>query len=207
MFESLSAKKLIWLPEPGVGYFPVDAFPYDESYFKRYEDYAVNAVGKAITQARIDLVARHFQGEVVDVGIGCGQFVKLRGGDTKGFDVNPEGQRWLDERGLWCDIYDGAGCDALTFWDSLEHIEDIDVAVAQARKFVFVSIPIFAGCDHIMASKHFKRDEHFWYFTEEGLVRWFASQGFELLESNRMEEGFGREGIGTYAFRRIEHEA
>lgn len=201
MFNAVPADSLIWFPEKRMGYFPVKAFTYDSAYFDKYMGYAETEVGRQITKARIDLVARHHVGPVVDVGIGCGQFVGLRP-DTRGFDVNLEAERWLKDRGLWSDIYVGQGLGALTFWDSLEHIEDIESAVSCAKRFVFVSIPIFSGPDHVLRSKHFRKDEHYWYFTDSGLIWWFGERGFDLLESNKMEQEFGREDIGSYAFKR-----
>lgn len=201
MFSAVARNSLIWLPEKKLGYFPVKATTYDAQYFKKYEGYADTVMGRQITQARIELVERHFLGVAVDVGIGCGQFVEMRE-HTLGFDVNPVGEKWLKDRGKWCDIYNGHYCPALTFWDSLEHIKDASWAVAHAKEFAFVSIPIFDNAEHVLRSKHFKKDEHYWYFTHEGIIDWFSDQGFELLESNRAEQDLGREDIGSYAFRR-----
>ena len=201
MFNPIIDKSLVWLPEKGMGYFPVEVCTYDQEYFKKYAGYADTEVGKQITKERIKFVGCHYSGEIVDVGVGCGQFIEMRG-KAKGYDVNPTCKQWLKERRLWRDIYDGCGCIALTFWDSLEHIKNIAQAIAQARKFIFVSMPIFENCDHVLRSKHYRKDEHYWYFTERGLVRWFDEQGFELIERSTMEQDFGRENIMTYAFRR-----
>lgn len=194
---------LVWLPELGMGRYPVPKTrPYNEEYFSRYQELADTDLGRELTAARIRLVARHYSGPVLDVGIGAGQFVTTRP-ETKGFDVNPAGIEWLKERGAWANLYRDR-YPALTFWDSLEHIDRPDVAVARAEKWVFVSVPIFTGAEHVIHSRHFRRDEHIWYWTHDGLVNWFAEQGFELMESNGIETQLGREGIGSYAFARVE---
>lgn len=194
---------LVWLPELGMGRYPVPKTrPYDEEYFSRYQELADTDLGRELTAARIRLVARHYTGPVLDVGIGAGQFVTARP-ETKGFDVNPAGVEYLKERGAWANLYRDR-YPALTFWDSLEHIDRPDVAVARAEKWVFVSVPIFSGAEHVIRSRHFRRDEHIWYWTHDGLVKWFAEQGFELMESNGIETQLGREGIGSYAFARGE---
>ncbi len=96
---------LVWLPALGMGYFPVPQNrPYDEHYFSRYQQMADTPMGHALTQARIQLVARHYDGPLVDVGIGAGQFVEARP-NTRGYDVNPAGVDWLKQRGLWADLY------------------------------------------------------------------------------------------------------
>lgn len=194
-------EKFVWMPELGMGYYPVEGAPYDEAYFQRYQKMADTDMGHALTKSRIDLVARHYSGTVVDVGIGSGQFVENRP-DTKGFDVNPFGIAWLVRQNKFADIY-ARRYDALTFWDSLEHIRNPEKAISNARKWVFVSIPVFQDFDHIFCSRHFRPDEHYWYFTPAGIISWFLSQGFVLEESNNEETRLGRDSIGSYAFRRI----
>lgn len=196
---------LVWLPELGMGRYPVPAErPYDEGYFANYRQLADTDLGRELTAARVRLVSRHYDGPLLDVGIGAGQFVEARP-NTRGFDVNPAGVAWLSQRGLWADLYDG-NHPALSFWDSLEHIDQPDIAVGLADKWVFVSVPIFSGAEHVIGSRHFRRNEHIWYWTHDGLVGWFAEQGFRLVEHNTVESELGREGIGSYAFQRKRNE-
>lgn len=202
-FNETARSGLIWLPELGMGHYPVARHnrPYDGDYFSRYQLLADTPTGHALTSARIELVARHYSGPLLDVGIGSGQFVGARP-NTQGFDVNPAGIRWLMERGKWSYLYD-CRHDALSFWDSLEHIDRPDIAVEQSARWVFVSVPVFDSGEQVLHSRHFRKTEHIWYWTHEGLVRWFAEQGFELAEHNQRESALGREGIGSYAFRRV----
>lgn len=195
------SRSLHWLPERGMGYYPVQHQPYNQDYFDKYVGYAQTQTGRALTQARIDLVARHYDGPLVDVGIGCGQFVERRP-FTQGYDVNPAGVEWLQQRGLFCHFY-FSDCYAASFWDSLEHIPAPHLALDQVRQWAFVSIPIFDDAQHVLRSKHFRRDEHFWYFTEAGFLDWMADHGFECVESSRMECDLGREDIMSFALRRV----
>lgn len=199
MFEKLLSNNLIWFPATGFGYYPVDAFIYDEDYYQTYAGYCNTEMGRLLNKARVEFVNRHYTGELVDVGIGAGQFIEARG-KARGYDVNPAGKTWLKNHGLWCDIYAGKGYVALTFWDSLEHIKDIEKVVQLAHQYVFLSMPIYKECYHVLKSKHFKPAEHFWYFTHAGIIKWMDSQGFDMIEHNTIEQGFGREDIGSYAF-------
>lgn len=203
-FTNEIKRGLVWLPELGMGRYPVKRTgrPYDAEYFARYQQLADTPLGRDLTAARIRLVARHYTGPLVDVGIGAGQFVEARP-NTRGYDVNPAGVEWLLQRGVWAGLYDDR-YPALTFWDSLEHIDRPDVAVGRAEKWVFVSVPIFSGAEHVVRSRHFRRDEHIWYWTHDGLVAWFEKQGFMLVEHNSIETQLGREGIGSFAFARVE---
>lgn len=198
---------LVFLPEIGIGRYPVPLNrPYDDKYFEKYQALADTETGHALTQSRIELVARHYQGTVLDVGIGAGQFVSSRA-NTFGYDVNPAGVKWLNERALFGDLYEPAyNWNALTMWDVLEHIDEPELAVAKAADFVFVSIPIFADAGDIIKSHHYRKAEHIWYFTDSGLKAWFSEQGFVCVEQNTKECELGRQGIGTYAFKRVAKE-
>ncbi len=195
---------LLWNEELGYGCYPVKDTPYDLGYFEKYVGYSRTAMGVALTDARVELVRRYVGDEpVVDIGIGCGDFIEKRGlRITSGYDVNPEAIRWLLERGVWVDPYfkDQAN---ITCFDSLEHMKRPEHLVGRVERFLFLSIPIFEGPDHVLRSKHFRKDEHVYYFTRDGLVRWMSGHGFALQEENRMEVELGREDIGTFVFRRI----
>jgi hypothetical protein len=191
---------LIWLPKKGMGYYPVKDVdePYDEKYFANYQKLADTPIGIALNKARVDLVRKHFDGTVLDVGIGAGTFIESHG-NAIGTDVNSVGIQWLKNiDSLW----DGCDVEGATFWDSLEHLPNPDDILSKITDYVFVSIPIFDNCYHLLKSKHFKTSEHRWYFTEEGFINWMYDKGFELVEMNRMEEEIGREDIGTYVFKR-----
>lgn len=204
VFELESAQRLIWLPEVGMGRLALhDATTYDAAYWANYRKLADTSMGCALTEARVQMVHRHYSGSVLDVGIGSGQFLMARKEPTFGFDVNPHAVAWLKEYGLYADLY-GQSFRALTFWDALEHIPDPGAAVAQAGEWVFVSLPIFDGPEHCLQSRHYKPGEHLWYFEDRGIRWWFERQGFECIESNTIETDLGRDGIGSYAFRRVE---
>lgn len=193
---------LTWDEERGYGHYPVkqEDRPYDAAYFEKYRKMANTPIGHSLTKARVDLVRKYYPGfNLVDVGIGSGQFVTASG--MLGYDVNPAGVEWLNQRNRFADMYIGQ-YDAMTFWDSLEHIDDMSAAVQHIERFAFVSIPVFSGYEDVLASKHFRPDEHIHYFTVAGLIRWFDEQGFNCREYNQIESDIGREGIGTFVFER-----
>lgn len=194
---------MTWWDGKGFGFYPVSPQGvYGKEYFDRYVLQSKSSIGASLTRARIDLVEKYAGSDpIVDIGIGSGQFIQARGLNTFGYDVNPIAIRWLLDKGLWFDPYFINPQHAST-WDSLEHMRVPSEFVGRIREILFISIPIFIDADHAMRSKHFRPDEHYWYFTRDGLVTWMGHQGFRLLEENKMETKIGREDIGSFVFKR-----
>jgi hypothetical protein len=156
-----------------------------------------------LTHLRFDLVLKHcpdIVGGLVDIGIGGGAFCDLA--HAEGWDVDPRALNWLrEDDNLW----DQDEIEVMTFWDSFEHIQcqgDLLEKVIVGG-FVFISTPIYGDQAHALSSKHFKPNEHLWYYTNRGLKITMAESGFKFVDQNRMEESVGREDIGTYVFERV----
>lgn len=207
----LAAERLIWLPERGLGFYPVTASAldvYDRGYFENYKRLAETPIGHALMQFRVDFVAKHYDGPLVDVGIGSGAFIDARedclcgARATFGYDINPNGVAWLRNRGLYLNP-NLAKVPAVTMWDVLEHIEDFRPLLANVVEWCFVSIPIFGGgVEHVLRSKHYKKEEHCWYFTQDGFLAVMSEQGFDCVDISQEETNIGREDILTFALRR-----
>lgn len=198
-FETLSTEQLRWLPTIGIGYFEVKESPYDKSYFDKYASYEGSEVCDKLNKARVALVKKYYPDYVLDIGIGCGSFISAHG-KAYGYDINPAGVEWLKDRWLYLEPKQVA---AVTFWDSFEHIRNPADILNEVTEWVFMSIPIFDGVNHILRSKHYRKDEHYWYFTTNGLISYMKELGFIMIESNRMESEIGREDIGSFVFKRM----
>lgn len=191
--------QLTWLPELGIGYYPVKASPYDDAYWDNYVKLDRTKEADRLNEARCNFASNANPLETVDIGIGGGRFVTDFG--CYGYDINPNALRWLSERGKWWNPQT-LKVDAATFWDSLEHIHDPSKILDNVRKFVFISMPIYKDCEHILRSKHFKKDEHCWYFTRQGLETFMGWHGFKCIARNTMEQPI-REDIESFCFERI----
>lgn len=189
---------LLWSEELGMGWHGRKPMDYEGAYFAKYQELDATPMGEALTRARVEMVRRHFTGQVLDIGIGGGRFVEESGGF--GFDVNPEALQWLEANGCYKNPY--FGWDAMSFWDSLEHIPDPELVLRSVGDWAFVSMPIYKDQADCLKSKHFKPGEHIWFFTDWGFIDWMDRQGFEMMERNDIESKLGREGILSYAFRR-----
>lgn len=176
---------------------------YDAAYFDKCASYAGNDIASKVIEGRVQFVADHFgSANLVDVGIGSGEFIKARP-NTIGHDVNPVAIEWLKRNDLWCERL--TDFRAFSFWDVLEHIENPALYLDQIllHSFVFLSVPIMYGLGGIRLSKHYRPGEHLTYFEERGLIWLMESYGFRLLEMRDFEIAAGRESIYDFAFKRI----
>jgi hypothetical protein len=197
---------LAWFDAAGIGYYPVNADPYDQAYFDKYCAYGISEMGQNLNAARVDLVGKYYKDSLLcDVGIGSGSFIQARWDAkrklTLGYDVNPLGVAWLKDRGLFIDPY-LCKLPAISLWDVLEHIAEPWPLIANCRQWLFTALPIFKDREHAERSKHFRRDEHYWYFTAGGLIFLMSKLGFDLVAQSDIETRLGREDIGSFAFRR-----
>ena len=201
---------LLWSEDDGMGYFPVADYtaPYDESYFAKYRKMSATDIGVALNRFRADLVDEHLHpvAQILDVGIGDGAFLRTLADrdrlEAKGFDINPAAVEYLKGRGQWGDLY-GQKWACATFWDSLEHIPDPFAAMNWITHSALVSIPVFKDLKHVLRSKHFRKDEHFWYFTPSGFRQFATRTGFEVIRETHREAELGREDIRTFVLRRV----
>lgn len=180
---------------------------YDEHYFAKVEAYDGTPVARAVNAGRCALVARHLQpgASVLDWGAGSGAFIRDAGAAgfvAKGYDINLQAQQRLTDRGLISQ--DPYLFDAVTLWDTLEHMDQPEVMLRSVRKGagLFVSVPVFQDLRKIRESKHYRPGEHLYYWTPQGLIDWLGLYGFRLLELSSHEIEAGRESIGAFAFKR-----
>lgn len=191
----------LWSEELGRGWHTRPAMRYEGQYFAHYQKLDNTQMGALLTRARLDLVGKYWSpNDTVDIGIGGGRYVQESGGC--GYDVCDDAVEWLKKCRSYFDPYRGYA-DAITCWDSLEHIPDPALLLKNVGKWLFVSLPICESRDEWAKSKHFKPGEHVHYFTQQGFLRWCAEQGFECVEMNRVESDLGREGIMSFAFKRV----
>lgn len=176
---------------------------YDADYFSKCRGYEGQPIAEAISEGRIALVERHFgDGPLLDVGVGSGEFVRKRGKNTFGYDVNPEAEFWLRKEGRWSSAF--TVFKAFTFWDVIEHVPEPDDYLDRVvdGSYVFACLPVFADLRLIRESKHYRPGEHLYYFTRRGFISWMRAKGFRHLETAWHEVAAGRDSIVSFAFRR-----
>ena len=206
--QTLNDTSFRWYPLASMGWIPVGARTPKVSYFAEYQKLDGTKIAERLNEFRVRYVREFTTGHILDIGIGSGAFLTAHG-NCCGYDVDPMGVTWLENTGLYVDPYD-PDCDlsafgGVTFWDSLEHIEAPELLLDRiTTQYVFVSIPIFRNLGHVLRSKHHKPNEHYFYFTDDGIRLFMVGQGFKFMASSNEEQVIGREDIMTYVFRRPE---
>lgn len=211
----LADDQLHWLEPFGAGFYDVDAWldrngrglVYDDAYFQKYQRMADSPIGEALNAFRVDLLHRVSDPDclVLDVGIGDGAFLRAAEDELprlrlRGCDINPAAIRYLEAHGQLGSIE--LTYDVVTFWDSLEHFRDPRIPLRAAGRFALVSLPVFPDSSAALRSKHFRPDEHFWYFSPRGFVAFAEGQGFQVVDQLETENYLGREGISTFILKR-----
>lgn len=209
-YPSVPDGDLVLCPANGVAYqadMSVDPVPYDTEYFNKYKQYEGSDIARALNNGRCAMLLRHVKegSRVLDIGAGCGTFVmeaQTWGFDAYGFDINQATVEFLKNKNRFA--AEPGEFDAVTFWDSLEHIENpMEVLCKIAYgAIVLVAIPVFSDLRRIRESKHYRPGEHLYYFTEFGFVGWMQQQGFLIIDRSDHENNAGRESISAFAFRR-----
>jgi len=206
-FRLASSAGLIWLPDPGLGFCRVVAPAiYGSAYWVEYTQRDASEIGRRLTAGRREFVGSVLGSwprvDLVDVGIGGGRF--CREADCLGFDVNPLAIEWLQHNDRWFDL-GRASIQNACFFDSLEHIVDPTPMLANIREHAFVSTPIYKDMQDCLRSKHLKLNgEHVHYWTRKGLDVFMRWHGFEMVARSEFETWCGREGIESFAFKRVE---
>ena len=130
-------------------------------------------------------------------------------GNCLGFEVIPKAMAQLHKEGLFFDPYkedlNKRGIAGVTFFDSLEHLYEPEKILERITKqYVFASLPIFKDKAHVLASRHFRPREHYWYFTQGSFRAFVKRCGFKMLDYREDETRIGRDSIGTFVFRRAQ---
>lgn len=204
-FTAIEQGGLKYCFREGVAYQPqpVQVVEYGRRYFEKYQAYEGTAIAEKINAGRVSLVNRYVTGPLLDVGIGSGEFIRSRNTQTWGYDINPAARRWLRHNGRISHDFDWF--DGLSFWDVIEHIPTPEDYFSQIREgaFLFTSIPLFPDLDHVIKSKHYRPNEHLYYFTQDGFINWMALHNFVMLEMQGFEIDAGRDSIYSFVFRKI----
>lgn len=207
-FEWCYDKDLRLCIDNGVAYqadMTVGRVKYGAEYLAKVQAYEGTEIAGRVNSGRAAMLRRHLApgASVLDWGAGSGEFLRdarAAGFRVSGFDVIPQTRIALEAAGAYAE--NPGEFDALTLWDTLEHLPKPMGVLARVAPgaLVFVSLPIFEDLRRVRESRHYRPGEHLYYFTEPGFVGWMAAHGFALIECSDHEVEAGRDSIGAFAF-------
>lgn len=129
--------------------------------------------------------------QLLDIGYGNGSFLHTAQSVVKecfGSDILPayplpDGVCFVDD--IFANYYE-----VVTFYDSLEHFDDIYIIGNLKCKYVVVSVPY---CHYLNDKwfenwKHRKPDEHLWHFNERSLISFMSAVGFSCVNISSIED-------------------
>lgn len=179
---------------------------YEADYWQNYINLSGSPIAAALNDFRVSFVEKHLpaHGSILDIGIGSGEFINSSKRKTYGFDVNPYGITWLKENNLYFNPYSknqNNDIVAYTFWDAIEHFTNPSHLLTKIKKgsYCFFSLPIFEDFSNLTASKHYKPNEHLYYWTEQSFKDYLTRLGFSVLEVSDGESTAGRLSIKSFA--------
>lgn len=176
---------------------------YDKSYVLKYQRYEKSELGQEIQKLRYETVHGVVKkGKLLDYGCGVGSFIKhcsFNGVIAKGFDINPYGE--FCDPSVMLEDYD-----IVTFWDSLEHVEDpIKLINGLSAKYLFICSPStddFKGKkSDLPIWRHYMPEEHVHYFNERSLKALLTRCGYKIsvvhYEESELRKGGSDKNIIT----------
>jgi hypothetical protein len=166
------------------------------TYDQKYVDTRYNSYGELtnyMSYLRLGFVIGSIgkvPNSILDVGYGNGSFLKTCSEiipNCFGYDVS--GVNLPSKIKTVNTIFDGH-YDVISFFDSLEHFDDIYFLDKLQCDYICISVP---WCHNFNDEwfenwKHRRPDEHLWHFDEKSLRRFVESQNYEYVNHTNIED-------------------
>jgi hypothetical protein len=148
--------------------------------------------------------------DVLDIGYGNGAFLSACRkviNNCKGYDISTYPVPY--NCSIVTDIF-AAHHDVITFFDSLEHYEEIYFLHKLQCNYICISVPWchYFSDEWFTAWKHRRPDEHLWHFNDKALIQFMNFQGFECINICNIEDtirkhSFSYPNILTGLFKKV----
>ena len=176
---------------------------YDTEYVIRYN---ASLAGQAdeLSYLRLGLLLGSLNQsatKLLDVGYGDGNFLEKAASVIKscyGYDISPQFPLPLKSNIELTQNITGAYYDVVTFYNSLEHMPEIDFIKDIQCQFLVITTP---WC-HYFSDEWFKNwklrkpEEHIWHFSDETLLRFMRKMGYTAIHYSNAEDAVRGEKLG-----------
>ena len=180
---------------------------YDEQYAVRYSN-SLGGQEDELSCLRLGLLLGVINQPIVkllDVGYGMGNFLERCSTvvkDCYGFDIGPAYPLPPKSNIKPVSNVTGAYYDVVTFYNSLEHMTDLDFLEKIQCKYLLITTP---WCHYFSEEwfenwKHRKPDERIWHFNDETLTRFMLRQGYTVIHYSNIEDTLRGEKIGYASY-------
>lgn len=163
---------------------------YDSNYILNYFKHNTMRQLSLLRAGLVEGFLGQSVGKVLDFGYGSGDFLRVmskNGWQTFGIDVHGLNLGIKDV--VEEELYD-ISWDIVTFFDSLEHLQNFNILKEIHSENIIVSIPIFYGknISTIVDWKHYKPGEHLHYFSLKSIEKLFKRYDYQLSDFNFSED-------------------
>lgn len=167
-------------------------FSYGAKYTSQYDKYGIQKIN--MSHLRLGYILGSIgktPKKILDIGYGQGHFLEVAksiipncfGNDITEECPLPEGVVFI--KNIFEDSYD-----VITFFDSLEHFENIYDIKNLKTDYIVISVPWceYKGPEWFNTWKHRKPDEHLWFFDENSLTNFMNQIGFKKINTCNIED-------------------
>lgn len=164
---------------------------YDEKYSSAYDNYGEST--NYMSHLRLGFIVGsigNVPNSILDVGYGNGSFLKTSRqivSNCYGYDVS--GVNLPDNIGVVDSLF-GKHYDVITFFDSLEHFDNIYFLDKLDCDYICISVPWCHNFNDEWFNKwkHRRPNEHLWHFDEKSLKCFMNSQNYEYINHTNIED-------------------
>lgn len=167
-------------------------FTYNPAYVQKYLTYGEKE--NYLSHLRLGYLIgsiNHKINSILDIGYGSGAFLKTclnyipkcYGHDISGFNV-PENVIFVEN------IFENK-YDVITFFDVLEHFQDIDIIGNLKCDYIMISLPWcynYSDKEWFTNWKHRRPNEHLHHFDKQSLINFFEKHNFQCIAHSNIED-------------------
>lgn len=164
---------------------------YNYAYSNKYNQYGekVNYISYLRLGTLIGNINR-IPISILDVGYGNGSFLNVcsqiiplcYGYDISDYPLNEPITRVTSMTDSFYDV--------ITMFDSLEHMEDINIIEQLKCNYIMISVPwcLYKSTEWFEKWHHRRPNEHLWHFDDKSLIKFFESYDYTYTHMSNVED-------------------
>jgi hypothetical protein len=170
---------------------------YDIDYVNtRYNSYGEK--GLQMAYYRLGFILGQIQptpNSILDIGYGNGDFLKVASSIIPNCYGNDISNYPLPENVNFVKDITSHHYDVITFFDVLEHFENIDFVSNLKCDYIVISLPWCYNFsdDWFENWKHRRPDEHLWHFNDTSLKTFFNRMNYDCISISNMEDAIRKD--------------